>query len=78
MSRNVYTVEYKLHSAGEVKFVDVIASNKAEAYDEAYWIAIPNKEHEYAYSAWTASVTYRFLHLASTVNKSRTITARSL
>ena len=59
MSRNVYTVEYKLHSAGEVKFVDVIASNKAEAYDEAYWIAIPNKEHEYAYSAWTASVTYQ-------------------
>ena len=57
--RNVYTVEYKLHSADEVKFVDVIASNKAEAYDEAYWIAIPNREHEYAYSAWVARVTFQ-------------------
>ena len=60
MSRHVYTVEYKMHSADEVRMIDVVATNKGDAWDTAMWIDIPNRHNgEYAYSAWVASVTYQ-------------------
>lgn len=54
----VYTVYYRLCGSGE-KFVDVIASSKADAYDKAVYEAIPKKEGELPYSAWVHSVTYQ-------------------
>ena len=49
-----YRVEYKEHSAADVKGIDVLAANKAEAYDRAVY----EKLAEVPYSAWVASVTY--------------------
>lgn len=54
-----YDVRYKLHSAGEIKNIAVLASNKAEAYDVAVYEAITEKEGMYPYSAWVAGVTHR-------------------
>lgn len=59
MRRQVYTVEYKMFDAGEVKRVNVIATDKADAWCKAVWLAIPEKEGEHPYSAWVASVTYQ-------------------
>lgn len=43
--RNVYTVEYRLHGTwDDVKNCHVIASNKEEAYDNAYYEEIPKME----------------------------------
>lgn len=53
----VYTVYY--NGFGETKHIDVLAKNKAEAYDKAVYEAIPEKEGEHPYSAWVASVTYQ-------------------
>ena len=55
--RKTYHVEYKLFDADEVKDIDVIAENKYIAYEEAIE-KIAEKENEYPYSAWVASVTY--------------------
>lgn len=56
---NVYTVYYRMSFADPARFICVLASNKAEAYDKAVYEAIPK---EYAgiipYSAWVSSVTY--------------------
>ena len=58
-ARKVYTVEYKMYSADVVKHVDVIASNKVEAYNEATYKEIPKWENgAIPYSAWVHSVTY--------------------
>ena len=58
--RQVYHIEYRLDGSwSEIKSVDVIASNKAEAYDLATYEAIPAKEGRIPYSAWVASVTYQ-------------------
>lgn len=60
MARSVYTVEYKMHPTDAVQFVDVLARNKENAYDQAYYGDIPFKHNgAYAYSAWVASVTYQ-------------------
>ena len=40
------------------KSVDVLASNKEEAYDKAVYEAIPKKEGRIPYAAYVASVTY--------------------
>lgn len=53
-----YTVEFKLHSGGEVHRVSFLAENKADAYDKAVYKEIPNATGEYPYSAWVKSVTY--------------------
>lgn len=55
----VYHIHYRLHECGEEKGLDVIAKNKEDAYDKACYEAIPQKENEYAYSAWVVSVTYQ-------------------
>ena len=54
-----FRVEYKLHSAGEVKGIDVAAKSRADAYRVAVFDKIPQIEGEQAYSAWVASVTYQ-------------------
>ena len=53
-----YYINYRLHSAGEVKGVDIPAQNKAEAYDKAVFEEIPKRDGETPYSAWVHSVTY--------------------
>lgn len=54
-----YHIEYKLHSADKVRNLDVVAKNKAEAYDKATYEAIPEKEGTLPYSSWMVSVTYQ-------------------
>lgn len=56
--RNVYTVAYNLFGQRKEK-VDVIAQNKAEAYDIAVFEIIPKEEGRLPYSAWVESVTYQ-------------------
>lgn len=53
-----YYVEYRLHESSEVKGVDFLAENKADAYDRAVYEVIPKKEGKHPYSAWVANVTY--------------------
>ena len=57
---NCYYVQYKMHSAGEVKGICVIAYSKEDAYDKAVFEMIPheNVEGHLPYSAWVKSVTY--------------------
>ena len=56
---NAYYVAYKTHSAAEEKGIDLLARNKADAYDKAVFEEIPKIEGEPPYSAWVASVTYK-------------------
>ena len=51
---HVYTVEYRMDQFSEVRHIDILASNKADAYDKAVYEILP----EMPYSAWVASVTY--------------------
>lgn len=54
----VYTVQYKLHMADKVHNIDVIAKNKADAYDKAVYEELYRRK-EFPYSAWVHSVTYQ-------------------
>ena len=54
---HTYTIYY--NGFGETKKVDVLAKNKAEAYDKAVYEVIPRIEGELPYSAWVDSVTYQ-------------------
>ena len=59
MGNKVYTVEYNLNGPWDkVRRVDVIARNKAEAYDKAVYEILPEIHSYSPYSAWVASVTY--------------------
>lgn len=53
----VYTVLY--NGFGDTKSIDVLAKNKAEAWEKAVYEEIPQKEGECPYSAWVSSVTYQ-------------------
>lgn len=53
-----YYVKYRTYSTGEERGLQVIANNKAEAYDKAFYEDIPAIEGETPYSAWVSSVTY--------------------
>ena len=54
-----YRVEYKMYQADNVHAVIVKADTKEEAYDKAFYEAIPAKEDGcMAYSAWVESVNY--------------------
>lgn len=58
--RSVYTVCYKIRGSREIeKKIDVIAGNKSEAFDVAFYEAIPEKEGEMPFSAWVKCVTYQ-------------------
>ena len=59
MKRSAYDVSYRLHYAGEIKRISVVASNKAEAYDTAVYEDIVRKENTYPYSAWVVGVTHK-------------------
>lgn len=52
-----YWVKYRMIGFG-VKGIDVVAKNKADAYDKAVYELIPEKEGSCPYSAWVHSVTY--------------------
>ena len=54
-----YHVRYRLWMCGEVKGIDVPASNKEDAYSRAVYERIPETDGEMPYSAWVASVTYQ-------------------
>ena len=54
-----YFVKYKMTQFGEVKWVDVVARSKTEAYGRAVYEVIKRKENELPYSAWVHSVTYQ-------------------
>lgn len=53
-----YLVEYKMHSAGEVKTMSVHAKNKEEAFERATFDLIPLVELEHPFSSWVASRIY--------------------
>ena len=53
-SNKTYRVQYKMFSADMPHNIDVLASNKEEAYDNALDALFP----EVPYSAWVYSVTY--------------------
>ena len=53
-----YTVEYKMHQAGEVKKIVVLANDKADAWRRANFEEIAKKESSHPYSSWVAAVTY--------------------
>lgn len=55
----VYCIEYKMYSADHVHGIDLLARNKADAYDKAVYELIPQRTGELPYSAWVASVTYQ-------------------
>lgn len=55
--RNTYTVAYR-NWEGYGK-IDVVAESKADAYERAFFEAIPEKIGETPYSAWVESVTYQ-------------------
>lgn len=54
--RNAYTVRYK---TSKESYICVVAGSKAEAYEIAFYEAIPEKEGELPFSAWVESVTYQ-------------------
>lgn len=54
-----YYVKYKMNGVwDEEKGIDLLAKNAADAYDKAFYEAIPAKEGRLPYSAWVYSVTY--------------------
>lgn len=55
---NAYYVKYRLYQGAEVKGIDLLAHNKAEAYEKATYELIPEIEGEMPYSSWVSSVTY--------------------
>lgn len=58
MAKRAYRIEYRMYEFAEVKAVVVNAENKAEAYDKAYFEAIPETEGGIAYAAWVESVMF--------------------
>ena len=58
MAKRTYRIEYIMHECAEVKAVVVNAENKADAYDKAYFEAIPEAEGGIAYAAWVESVMF--------------------
>ena len=57
-ARKTYHIRYKMYFSDEVHGIDVLASNKADAWGQAVWGDIPYKHGEHPYSAWVHSVTY--------------------
>lgn len=53
-----YRVVYIMHEYDSERGIDVLANNKAEAYDKATYEEIPRIEGGYPYGAYVKSVTY--------------------
>ena len=54
-----YTVGYKMHMADGERSISLLAKDKRDAYDRAFYEAIPKQEGTVPYSAWLESVTYQ-------------------
>lgn len=54
-----YCINYKMYNTDEVKDIQVLAENKEDAYDKAFYELIPVTEGELPYSVWVHSVTYK-------------------
>lgn len=55
-----YTVEYLENGSYETaKSISILARNKEEAYEKAYYEEIPKVIGFCPYSAWVSSVTYQ-------------------
>lgn len=54
-----YTVGYKMHMADGERRISLLAKDKQDAYDRAFYEAIPKQEGTVPYSAWLESVTYQ-------------------
>lgn len=54
-----YTVAYKLYSADTIRYISLLAYDKADAWDKAFYEEIPKATGDYPYSAWVESVTYQ-------------------
>ena len=59
MSNKAYYVRYKMTQFGKTNGIDLLAKNKADAYDKAVYELIPKIEGCIPYSAWVRSVTYQ-------------------
>ena len=51
-----YTVKYRIDGE-DIKEICILAQNKAEAYDKAFYEVIPKVEGEIPYSAWVDGYT---------------------
>ena len=58
MSRQAYTVAYKLYRTDQVHKHSLLAKNKEDAYVQATFYDIPYITGEQPYSTWVTSVTY--------------------
>ena len=54
-----YIIEYRMYKSGDVKEIEVDASNRIHAWNKATFTVIPYKENEPAYSTWVAGVRYQ-------------------
>ena len=55
--RRIYSIHYRMHCGEAVKHIDIIASNKWDAYTRATYEEIPKIEDGIPYSAWVDSYT---------------------
>ncbi len=54
-----YRVAFKFYEFDTVRYINIKADNKGDAYDRAVWERIPNAyKGEFPYSAWVESVKY--------------------
>lgn len=53
-----YTVAYRLYICDTVRYIEVQAKSKHEAYDKAVYEMIPSAEDTVPYSAWVEQVAY--------------------
>lgn len=54
-----YYIKYRTYKHDEEHGINILASNKEEAYDKAVYEKIPQKEGSAPYSAWVHSVTLK-------------------
>ena len=58
MARRTYHIAYRLYKNGDVEHIDVVSGHRGDAYIDACFEAIPQKDGKVPYSAWVESVTY--------------------
>ena len=54
-----YTIAYRMHQFGPECVITIDAANCFDAYDKAFYEAIPAQEGYCPYSAWVESVTFK-------------------
>ena len=53
-----YTIAYTMFFGDTERHINLLARNKADAYDKAAYEAIPHVEESHPYAVWVYSVTY--------------------